>query len=115
MKLLVTGGAGFIGSNFVHYILREHPDWEVTNLDQLTYAGNLENLRDIESESRYRFIKGDITEREPVSQLLGEGPLRVWRDDPRLAHPVARGDALLLGPGRRLPFRRDLGEGELGR
>ncbi len=73
MKLLVTGGAGFIGSNFVHYILREHPDWEVTNLDQLTYAGNLENLRDIENESRYRFIKGDITEREPVNQLLGEG------------------------------------------
>ena len=64
MRLLVTGGAGFIGSNFIHYVLQKHLDWEVTNLDKLTYAGNLENLDDIEGDSRYRFIKGDIADRE---------------------------------------------------
>ncbi len=73
MKLLITGGAGFIGSNFIHYILKEHPDWEVTNLDKLTYAGNLENLKDVESNPRYRFIKGDIADRELISTLLREG------------------------------------------
>ncbi|HUV45497.1 MAG TPA: dTDP-glucose 4,6-dehydratase [Dehalococcoidia bacterium] len=73
MKLLVTGGAGFIGSNFIHYILKEHSDWEVTNLDKLTYAGNLENLKDVESNPRYRFIKGDINDRELISSLLREG------------------------------------------
>ena len=73
MKLLVTGGAGFIGSNFIHYILREHPDWQVTNLDKLTYAGNLENLKDIENNPRYRFVKGDITDRELINDLLQDG------------------------------------------
>jgi len=58
MKLLVTGGAGFIGSNFIRYALKEHPDWEITNLDKLTYAGNLENLKDVESNTRYHFVKG---------------------------------------------------------
>lgn len=60
MKLLVTGGAGFIGSNFVRYMLAEHPDYEIINFDKLTYAGNLKNLRDIENNPRYRFVKGDI-------------------------------------------------------
>lgn len=73
MKLLVTGGAGFIGSNFVHYALKEHPDWEVTILDKLTYAGNLENLKDIEDNPRYRFVKGDITDRELISNILQDG------------------------------------------
>ncbi|MCL0103004.1 dTDP-glucose 4,6-dehydratase [Dehalococcoidia bacterium] len=73
MKILVTGGAGFIGSNFVCYILREHPDWEVTNLDKLTYAGNLENLGDVEGNPGYHFVKGDITDRELVDKLLGQG------------------------------------------
>ena len=71
-KLLVTGGAGFIGSNFIHYGLSEHPDWEIMNLDKLTYAGNLENLKDVENNPRYRFVKGDITDRELVSNLLQE-------------------------------------------
>lgn len=70
MKLLVTGGAGFIGSNFVRYILHEHPDWEIINLDKLTYAGNLENLKDIENNPRYRFVKGDIADRKLISNLL---------------------------------------------
>lgn len=60
MKLLVTGGAGFIGSNFIHYWLKEHPRDSLVNLDKLTYAGNLENLRKIEKHPHYRFIKGDI-------------------------------------------------------
>lgn len=60
MKILVTGGAGFIGSNFIRYWLREHPDDQVVNYDALTYAGNLENLRDVEQDARYRFVKGDI-------------------------------------------------------
>jgi dTDP-glucose 4,6-dehydratase len=70
MKLLVTGGAGFIGSNFIRHILKEHPDWEITNLDKLTYAGNLENLKDIEDNPGYRFIKGDITDGELISNIL---------------------------------------------
>lgn len=72
MKLLVTGGAGFIGSNFIHYILSQHPDWEITNLDKLTYAGNLENLRDVENNPRYHFVKGDIVDRELIDNILQE-------------------------------------------
>ena len=73
MRLLVTGGAGFIGSNYIHYILKKHPQWEVTNLDKLTYAGNLDNLKDVQNEPRYRFIRGDIADRELVDGLLSEG------------------------------------------
>jgi dTDP-glucose 4,6-dehydratase len=72
MKLLITGGAGFIGSNFVHYALREHDDWQTVNLDKLTYAGNRSNLEDIENDPRYRFVKGDIVDRELVSSILKE-------------------------------------------
>jgi dTDP-glucose 4,6-dehydratase len=60
MRLLVTGGAGFIGSNYVRWVLRERDDVEITNYDVLTYAGNLENLKDVEEGPRYRFVKGDI-------------------------------------------------------
>jgi len=70
MRLLVTGGAGFIGSNFIHFIIDNHPDWEISNLDNLTYAGNLANLRDVEDEHRYHFIKGDICDRILVSVLF---------------------------------------------
>jgi dTDP-glucose 4,6-dehydratase len=72
MKLLITGGAGFIGSNFVKYILNKHPDYSVVNLDILTYAGNLENLKDIEGDPRYKFVKGDICDRELVNDLVKE-------------------------------------------
>ena len=70
MKLLVTGGAGFIGSNFVHYILKTYPDYEVVNLDALTYAGNLENLKGLEKNPSYKFVKGDICDAELVDELV---------------------------------------------
>ena len=60
MKLLVTGGAGFIGSNFIHYWLKNYPDDDIVNLDKLTYAGNLASLKDVANDKRYKFIKGDI-------------------------------------------------------
>jgi len=72
MKLLVTGGVGFIGSNFIRHIRQEHPDWEITNLDKLTYAGNLENLKDIQDQPGYHFVKGDIADRELVDNLLSQ-------------------------------------------
>ena len=65
MNLLVTGGAGFIGSNFIKYMLKHH-DYRIVNLDLLTYAGNLENLENIEGDARYKHIKGDICNRELV-------------------------------------------------
>lgn len=72
MRLLVTGGAGFIGSNFIRYILEAHPDAIVTNLDKLTYAGNLENLHELDRDPRYRFVRGDICDRSVVADLVGE-------------------------------------------
>ncbi|MFQ5897178.1 MAG: dTDP-glucose 4,6-dehydratase [Candidatus Methylomirabilia bacterium] len=69
MKILVTGGAGFIGSNFVRYLLTRHPSYEIINLDKLTYAGNLENLRDVERNPRYRFVRGDICDRTLVLEI----------------------------------------------
>lgn len=70
MKILITGGAGFMGSNFVHYILKKYPDYEVVNLDKLTYSGNLDNLRDIENNPNYKFVKGDIIDSEIVDELM---------------------------------------------
>ena len=72
MTILVTGGAGFIGANFVHYQLREHPEERVVCLDALTYAGNLENLTEALKDSRFRFVKGDIADRETVYALFEE-------------------------------------------
>ncbi|WP_313016186.1 dTDP-glucose 4,6-dehydratase [Acetoanaerobium noterae] len=69
MNLLVTGGAGFIGSNFIKYMLKHH-DYRIVNLDLLTYAGNLENLEDIEGDARYKHIKGDICNRELVESIF---------------------------------------------
>ena len=72
MKLLVTGGAGFIGSNLVRYFLEEHEDVEVINLDLLTYAGNLDNLAGLEADPRYRFVHGDICDASLVGDLVRE-------------------------------------------
>jgi dTDP-glucose 4,6-dehydratase len=68
--VLITGGCGFIGSNFVHYLLETDPKIRVVNFDRLTYAGNLENLTDLENRLNYRFIKGDITDGEAVRKAL---------------------------------------------
>ncbi|MFZ6017753.1 MAG: dTDP-glucose 4,6-dehydratase [Nitrospirota bacterium] len=69
MKLLVTGGAGFIGSNFIRYVLATYPQYHVINLDKLTYAGNLENLKDVETLPNYTFIKGDICDRQIIEGI----------------------------------------------
>ncbi len=68
--ILVTGGAGFIGSNFVRHVKGAHPDYSIINLDKLTYAGNLENLKSLEGESGYTFIKGDICDRGLVDEIF---------------------------------------------
>lgn len=70
--ILVTGGAGFIGSNFVHYLLQSEPDVQIINLDALTYAGSLENLKDLPDPSRHVFIHGDIANRELVDRIFAE-------------------------------------------
>jgi dTDP-glucose 4,6-dehydratase len=70
MRILVTGGAGFIGSNFVRHVLSAHPEDDVVNLDALTYAGNLENLADVEQDPRYSFVKGDVASVRAVSHLF---------------------------------------------
>lgn len=72
MRLLVTGGAGFIGSCFVRHILNKYPDYKIINLDILTYAGNLENLKDVENNPNYRFIQGDICDKKLVTELMNE-------------------------------------------
>ena len=77
MKLLVTGGAGFIGANFVHYWLARHPEDYLVNLDALTYAGNLENLKDIENHPHYTFVKGDIRDLDVVDRLVSKTDLIV--------------------------------------
>jgi dTDP-glucose 4,6-dehydratase len=69
MKILITGGAGFIGSNFIHYWLKEYPEDKITNLDLLTYAGNLENLKEIENNQNYKFVKGNICDKGLVNEL----------------------------------------------
>jgi dTDP-glucose 4,6-dehydratase len=77
MKLLVTGGAGFIGSNFIHYILKKYPDYKIVNLDLLTYAGNLENLKDLEGNPNYKFVKGDIADHKIVNELVKDADIIV--------------------------------------
>ncbi len=71
-NLLVTGGAGFIGSNFVRYVLRERPQYRVINVDVLTYAGNLENLKDIENDPRYRFVRADISDAAAMTKAFDD-------------------------------------------
>ncbi|OGK64741.1 dTDP-glucose 4,6-dehydratase [Candidatus Roizmanbacteria bacterium RIFOXYB2_FULL_41_10] len=71
-ELLVTGGAGFIGSNFILYWLKKHPEDNIVNLDKLTYAGNLENLKEVEKNSHYRFIQGDISDPKIVDQAMAK-------------------------------------------
>ncbi|MEN8957184.1 MAG: GDP-mannose 4,6-dehydratase, partial [Flavobacteriales bacterium] len=71
-KILVTGGAGFIGSHVVRLMVNKYPDYHIVNLDKLTYAGNLENIVDIESKENYSFIKGDIVDESFINGLFAE-------------------------------------------
>lgn len=73
MKILITGGAGFIGSNFIRYLLNKYSDYEIVNLDKLTYAGNLDNLKDVENNPHYKFIKGDIAKEKDVAKAIKNG------------------------------------------
>ena len=77
VNVLVTGGAGFIGSNFVTYALREHTDWHITTLDKLTYAGRLENLRDVMDHPRHRFLRGDVIDAVVAAPLVAESEIVV--------------------------------------
>jgi dTDP-glucose 4,6-dehydratase len=72
MKVLITGGAGFIGSNFIRYAMRAHGDWTIVNVDKLTYAGNLANLADVAGDPRYRFHRADICDAEGVGRIFSE-------------------------------------------
>ncbi|MGQ9496562.1 MAG: dTDP-glucose 4,6-dehydratase [Thermoanaerobaculaceae bacterium] len=76
-RILVTGGCGFIGSNFIRLLLRERPEWQVVNLDKLTYAGRLENLQDVAGDPRYSFIRGDICDPEAVQKAMAGCQLAV--------------------------------------
>lgn len=75
MTMLVTGGAGFIGSNFIRHMLTEHPDTRIVNLDALTYAGNLENLRDVADNPNYTFVRGDICDPDTVAAVFRDHPI----------------------------------------
>ncbi len=70
VRLLITGGAGFIGSNFIRHVINKYPEYEIINLDKLTYCGNLENLKDIEDNPKYKFIKGDICNEKIVNKIV---------------------------------------------
>lgn len=93
-QILVTGGCGFIGCNFIHYIIEKHPTYSVINLDNLTYAGNPENLKGMDHLSRYRFVKGDIADRQLVERLFTEYKIDV------VVHFAAEShvDRSILGP-----------------
>jgi len=75
MRILITGGAGFIGSNFIRYMFEKYPNYEIINLDKLTYAGNLDNLKEVEEKygDRYTFVKGEIVNSEDVKKAIGNG------------------------------------------
>lgn len=93
-NVLITGGAGFIGSNFVHYLLETEPEIQVVNLDNLTYAGSLENLKDLPDRTRYTFVEGDICDRELVDELMSQ------YDVDAIVHFAAEShvDRSILGP-----------------
>ena len=89
IDVLVTGGAGFIGSNFVRHALAAHGDWRVTTLDKLTYAGRLENLHEFMDHPRDAFVRGDVCDAAVVRPLVARSAIVVRRDQPRYAPSAA--------------------------
>ena len=77
VKVLVTGGAGFIGSNFVRWAIARHDDWHITTLDKLTYAGRLENLKELAGHPRHTFVRGDIADAVVAAPLVEEAEIVV--------------------------------------
>jgi dTDP-glucose 4,6-dehydratase len=116
-RVLVTGGAGFIGSNFVHFLLREQPDVRVTVLDKLTYAGNLENLEPVQDDARFEFVRGDICDVGTVRQAMAGCDLvynfaaethvdRSIQDPEAVVMTNVRGTQVLLDAARELRVAR---------
>ncbi|WP_152395457.1 dTDP-glucose 4,6-dehydratase [Paenibacillus guangzhouensis] len=95
MKLLVTGGAGFIGSNFVIYMVNKYPEYQIINLDALTYAGNLENLTSVQDKPNYTFIKGDIADAVKVEEIFQQHQIDVVVNFAAESHV----DRSILDPG----------------
>jgi dTDP-glucose 4,6-dehydratase len=114
MRLLVTGGCGFIGSNFIRLVMEEHPKDEILNLDKLTYAGNPENLREVAGSSRYFFQQGDVCEAEDVARAFTWGPEAVvnfaaeTHVDRSITSPEAFVKTDVLGTYRLLEQAREL-------
>nr|WP_287712587.1 GDP-mannose 4,6-dehydratase [Anaerostipes sp.] len=81
MKVLVTGGAGFIGGNFVHHMVNKYPDYQIVNLDLLTYAGNLETLKPVEDKPNYKFVKGDIADEAFIMDLFEKEKFEDYKTD----------------------------------
>ena len=118
LSVLVTGGCGFIGSNFIRYLLETEPDVAVVNFDALTYAGNLANLADLADHPRYRFVKGDITDRDAVAPAVGRRPRASSTSPPRATSiaasttpgrssaPTSLGTQVLLDAARELGVER---------
>jgi len=124
MHILITGGAGFIGSHVVRRFVNSYPEYRITNLDKLTYAGNLENLRDIEDRDNYRFVRGDITDGDAMLELFRkerfDGVIHLAAEshvDRSIANPTefvmtnVVGTVNLLGAAR--DIWKDAGEGKL--
>lgn len=97
MKLFITGGAGFIGSNFIRHILNKYPNYEVVNFDKLTYAGNLDNLRDIENNPRYTFVQGDICKPYAVRDAIqGADAIINFAAETHVDRSIMDGDVFMM-------------------
>src|SRR4030095_11439386 len=107
VKVLVTGGAGFIGSNFVRYALQTHSDWHVTTLDKLTYAGRKENLHDVMDDPRHRFVHGDICDAPTSGPLVEQSDYVVhFAAETHVDRAIMAGGGVIKTPGEGSLFLR---------